>query len=204
MKKLVSFVLLVTTLLQSCLAYQKTLVSMHNVYYGVDTERQKRLDGINEIVNASAQLIEEELGYIYLTDAKNTIYGSAGIGIWNTYSIGFSYERKISGRDGLIDFLLKMGDVPISPFIRVSIGKGYYFSEASYFTTEIGALSGKKKSHFEYAIGAGVFVDGYDKSISLTLSGFFGYRYQKPSGGLIFRTGLGVPELIYAGVGVSF
>lgn len=177
---------------------------MDNVYYEFDTERQKRLDGINEIVNASTPLVEEESGFIYLTDAKNTIYGSAGIGIFNLWSAGFSYERKISGRDGIIDILLKNGDVPISPFIRVSTGKGYYFSEASYFSTEIGALTGKKKSHIEYAIGAVVFVDGYDKSISLTLSGFFGYRYQKPSGGLIFRTGLGVPELIYAGVGVSF
>lgn len=31
-----------------------------------------------------------------------------------------------------------------------------------------------------------------------------GYRYQKSTGGFLFRTGIGFPEIIYIGLGSSF
>lgn len=96
-KRIIYYLLFLLIVFQNCFAYQKTPVSIdkagnrgkmkialkggeeirfdiinqkESVYYGVNKERQKRLDSIYEIVDASAPLDEEELGYIYLTDAK--------------------------------------------------------------------------------------------------------------------------------------
>ena len=62
-------------------------------------------------------------------------------------------------------------------------------------------LSGKKKGHFEFALGAGYYkltlteqVTGTDQSASgggIAPTYFIGYRLQPPDGGLLFRIGLG-------------
>ena len=83
-------------------------------------------------------------------------------------------------------------------------------------------LTGQRSSHFELNIGLARFYDqnNYERdqsnagliSNSKTRNdyryfdpiGSLGYRYQKPSGNLIIRCGLGYPESCYVGLGFAF
>lgn len=68
---------------------------------------------------------------------------------------------------------------------------------------EGGILTGANKSHFEAAIGMRYLI--YRDSDSFGLPALSaGYRLQKPGGHFIFRTGLGFPDGVYIGFGVSF
>ncbi len=40
--------------------------------------------------------------------------------------------------------------------------------------------------------------------VRLSPVGSLGYRFQKPEGGILFRTGLGYPEGVFIGIGVGF
>ena len=75
-----------------------------------------------------------------------------------------------------------------------------------------------ERSHFDASIGLGwdyVNVESYGGiygsggSAASQYNQFlpvasFGYRYQVPNDGFIFRTGVGFPELVYLSLGVSF
>lgn len=65
-------------------------------------------------------------------------------------------------------------------------------------------VTGRKKSHFEGSLG--VVYSSWFASGSKTFlpAGTLGYRYQKPEGHLMFRTGVGWPEAAYVGVGYCF
>jgi hypothetical protein len=72
----------------------------------------------------------------------------------------------------------------------------------SYFLSQYGILTGVKKHHFEVSAGFTKFFGA--KNVETLLSGSIGYRRQKPDSQFIFRTGVGWPETLYLGIGVSF
>ncbi len=65
------------------------------------------------------------------------------------------------------------------------------------------ALSGSENNHFEFGIGATYMHFDDDKDI-VAPAGNAGYRFQKPNGKFIFRTGMGFPEAVYASLGFCF
>jgi len=113
-----------------------------------------------------------------------------------------------------------------SLMIRVGVGKlkgsgvTSFFSTTelkltSYYTT-LGVLVGKRNSHLEFTLGT-VYFDGEETTTShlgptvntedyqdfdLVIS--LGYRFQKPGGQFVFRTGAGWPELLYISLGFCF
>ena len=127
--------------------------------------------------------------------AKNTIH--AGVGFFFIYGYSaLNYERLIA---------YKPSDIFKRLYIRGS-GGGWIFwgLEGTQFSLSIAALTGKSNSHVEASLGLTVLLEsGYrDTYVSPYLG--VGYRYQKPGGGFIFRTGIGVPETIYLGLGYAF
>jgi hypothetical protein len=90
----------------------------------------------------------------------------------------------------------------ISTFIKVGYGgAAYWEGESQYILGQFGILTGVRNHHLEASAGLVAFLDNY---FSSPLSGSIGYRIQKPGGHFIFRTGLGWPEALYVGLGVSF
>jgi hypothetical protein len=80
---------------------------------------------------------------------------------------------------------------------------------------DLTALTGTGKHHLEIAAGAALLKDMYSYEIrnpedpasywlSLVPCGSVGYRFQKSGPGFFFKTGLGFPEFLHAGTGVSF
>lgn len=134
---------------------------------------------------AQDPLIEEESKLL-----SNSIYGVVGIsGAWVTAS-GY-YERIINP---------KYNESNTHLFIRVGYVAAGGFAVGEHIAIEGGLLIGKGNSYFE--LGA-----GWHKAISkwydfVPLGGSIGYRYMKPQGHLIFRTGLSYIEGLYAGIGL--
>lgn len=106
-----------------------------------------------------------------------------------------------------------------------------YSDGGPYFLITLGTLISATKSHFECHMGAtviynknkfedayGEYESEYDQSnMDLSTSppkksdfyyfwpaGSIGYRYQKPGGYFVFRTGIGFPEIFYLSLGVAF
>lgn len=95
---------------------------------------------------------------------------------------------------------------------KLRIGTGYAgflnAGEGNYFNAAFVQLFGAQNSHVE--LDAGVkylltnsiqdptFSDQFIPDI------FAGYRFEKPTGGIIFRAGLNYPTLINVGVGYKF
>ena len=70
----------------------------------------------------------------------------------------------------------------------------------SYSSISIVAITGKQNNHLEINSGLAYINDGSELMPYIAL----GYRYQKPTGGLFFRTGVGFPEFgVYIGLGYS-
>lgn len=145
---------------------------------------------------------------------KNAIYGTVGtVGIYGAAE--GNYERMIAetGKGFLKSY-----------WARVGYG-GYYSWEdsGSLFVIGLTALTGARKSHMEFNVG---FTSTYDRdSYEIGVSnssiggdpkpaksefrdyspaGSIGYRFQKPGGSFIFRTGFGFPESLYVSLGFCF
>lgn len=128
---------------------------------------------------------------------NNAIYGSIGISMemlgesW--FTANAYYERMFQKNEKKSN---------ISTFVKVGIGSMVYWEDASsYILGQYGILTGVKKHHLEASAG---FVKSLDEYYIFPLSGSIGYRIQKPNGHFIFRTGVGWPEALYFGLGVSF
>jgi hypothetical protein len=145
---------------------------------------------------------------------KNAFYINGGtLGESYSYFNG-NYERMIWGNKN---------PVIQSLFVRLGIGKykgwvmGSLFSsselKATTYLTTVGGLIGKKNSFFEFGLGA-MYSDGIETNTSgwsRTVRTYeyheflpvfnCGYRFQKPGGYFIFRTGLGFPEVYYLSLG---
>lgn len=92
----------------------------------------------------------------------------------------------------------------IHVFGRASFGGIVNWTDESIISLlQAGFFTGNKNSHFEFALG-GMYMNTLPNRSRILPSGQLGYRYQKPNGAFVFRSGAGFPELIYLGMGFSF
>ncbi len=145
--------------------------------------------------------------------SKNAIYGNVSIfGLGGL--VNLNYERVVFRSNGLFK---EYG---------IRIGAGYYSEwggTGSHALLNFYGLTGHKNNHLEVLIGGLVLYDiaSYDIEINNAqalnesppkksdFTSFFpaitaGYRYQKPTGGFLFRAGLSYPEGGYVGLGLGF
>ncbi len=90
--------------------------------------------------------------------------------------------------------------------VRVGGGLMALWESSGWFAmSTYTSLTGKGNNHLE--VGLGVMYAEYTEEEAeaiLLLAGNVGYRFQKPNGRFIFRTGVGFPEAIYISFGFSF
>jgi hypothetical protein len=123
---------------------------------------------------------------------SNAIYTNIGIGGLYFTATAY-YERKITQSS------------MASTFIKAGVGGYALWGEGGYYVlTQYGILTGSKKNHFELAAGVNYFINGDLKGQKYPFSGTLGYRFHKPDGNFIFRTGVSWPEAVYVGFGFSF
>ncbi len=65
-------------------------------------------------------------------------------------------------------------------------------------------LTGRKNHHFEAALGPEFWIDENEYGPPLVPFAQVGYRFQKPAGGFLFRTHIGITSGLGVGVGYSF
>lgn len=135
---------------------------------------------------------------------KNDIYATLGL------ATNLSYERWVGEtKNEKFTFYWRNG---LGIWSNWAVG-------GPQFVTSITALTGQKNSHLEFNGGLTLLYDkqSYDIGVSNANSKpprseylqilpaiTIGYRYQKPTGGFLFRAGIGFPEYIYIGLGSSF
>lgn len=128
-----------------------------------------------------------------ITFNKNAVHGIAGIGLYVGVTAGY-YERIVWQRNRWA--------------VYARGGYGAYTggwgggSTENYALVQMGTLIGGKSSHLEMAMGfmIGSSVDGEE----FPLTGNLNYRLQKPNGRFLFRIGVGWPELLFVGTGITF
>lgn len=144
---------------------------------------------------------------------RNVVQLSAGFGgYFGAYNV--NYERLlIQFEDNSLVGL--WGKVGLGEYAVI------YDLGGPYQHVSLGLLGGRKKSHFELNFGGARMYDkrgfeGYWKIqypstapkkanyVQWNPVGSMGYRYQKPDGNFVFRTGLGYPEGVFIGLGVAF
>jgi len=130
---------------------------------------------------------------------RNSISFDAGWALL-AYGIGLKYERLSPSKKH-------------NMYTAFSIGANYhevnFFSIDRHFmpSVRLGLITGKKiKHHFEVMGGGGLlYTRPIGKSAGMIWPAFnLGYRYQVPEQGFVFRTGVGFPEFLYVGFGISF
>ena len=150
------------------------------------------------------------------TQASNVIYASAGtLGGW--FTAGANYERQLFSTDNKLY---------VNYYLRACIGAlATWGAEGPYGTLSLQGTFGEKKSHLEIGLGMGAFFNkgSYETGLSNSYSSnpsyeaelsrwdytdfipaiSAGYRFQKPDGGLVLRTGIGFPERIYISIGLA-
>jgi len=149
--------------------------------------------------------------------AKNTVYIGVGSMLICSH-INVNYERvlfKNTNRKFIKTLTLRA---------NVNFMKGYFCDSNSYMGVELVGLQGKSNHHLELMLGAASTYnkEGYqwhrngfkdENGLPLykrtdfiyvypTLS--VGYRFQRPTRGFFFRTGLGFPEGVFIGSGYTF
>lgn len=141
---------------------------------------------------------------------KNTIHAGVGsVGLIAGYNV--NYERLIVP--------IKMGQL----WARATAGGwAIWTSSGPYQATSLVLLTGLRSNHFELHAGMSRMLDRQSYEDAQDMSRHFseplpskssytyfravggiGYRYQKPSGRFIFRTGVAYPETVYLGLGVA-
>ena len=134
---------------------------------------------------------------------KNVIYGTLGVDIEDTYVTFLgNYEHMIF-------------ELPNSFFqsfwIRIGAGPWAAFDAngGTNYVSTLSAVMGKRSAHLE--IGSGVLFT-YDSGTKMFhplvndrhLAGNLGFRFQRPGGHFVFRTGIGWPEFMYLSLGFCF
>ena len=113
--------------------------------------------------------------------------------------ININYERTLKQH---------MWDKNISAFVKVGVG-GFtdIWGSGGYTMAQFGLLTGANKHHFEISAGGNLAFPkiGYrDKPIGFPYAANIGWRIQDPNKKFIFKLGVGLPELLYFGLGFSF
>jgi len=130
-----------------------------------------------------AQVNKEPL----IKPAKNNINSYISL-----YEYNINYERNI------IQLPKSYANLRIGfGLINSSFDGGYYYNPAIVY------LIGKKSKHFELNLGFKYAIQ-QGTSNSFLPDIYAGYRYEKPTGGLIFRVGVNLYTLFNLGVGIKF
>lgn len=151
------------------------------------------------------------------TQPKNVIYANAGtLGLWFTASA--NYERQLFSTDNKFY---------VNYYMRACAGAfATWGADGPYGSLSLQGVYGAKRSHLELNLGLAALFDksGYEIGISnanypypgyesepskgdytnWTPAVSVGYRYQRPTGGFVFRTGIGFPEGVYLSFGLAF
>lgn len=123
---------------------------------------------------------------------SNAIYVNIGNGLLYFTATAY-YEKKVTQ------------NTMASTFIKTGIGGYALWGEGGYYAlAQYGILAGSKNNHLELAAGINYFINGDLKGQKYPFSGTLGYRFHKPDGNFIFRTGVSWPEAVYVGLGFSF
>ena len=145
--------------------------------------------------------------------SKNVVQASAGaLVVVGAY--GINYERLI------VQF---EDNSLVGLWGKAGVGEWAMYGDngGGYQRLMVGLLTGKSKGHLELNFGGARMYNkrGFEnywmyndpqvapiKSNYLEWNpvGSLGYRFQKPNGGFLFRTGLGYPEGIFIGLGAAF
>jgi len=133
---------------------------------------------------------------------KNVIYATLGVEVDDFYgTILGNYER----------MLIQFPNSFVQSFwIRVGAGCwGAWGDQGSNYVSTLSMVMGKKSAHLE--IGSGVLFTYHRETKSFEplvndshLAGNLGFRFQKPGGYFILRTGMGWPEFLYLSLGFCF
>ena len=146
------------------------------------------------------------------TKPKNIIYANVGT-LAFIAAASVNYERQLFSKDNK-DYY----------YMRVCAGKfATWGGDGPFGTLSLQGVFGSKKSHFEFGIGVGALYNDYEYEegvssanyqnipeptkwdyTTLTPAGSVGYRYQRPNGGFVFRTGVGYPDGVYLSFGAAF
>lgn len=136
------------------------------------------------------------------TIKSNAIYGSAGVLTTELYFAGIVYYERCIKQN--------MWNTNISSFVKAGYGAYGTFLfgtsiEGRYALAQYGFLMGPKNHHLELSAGPSYYIRSKgNPDYEYPISGTLGYRYQKPEGNFIFRTGAAYPEAFYIGIGFSF
>lgn len=145
---------------------------------------------------------------------KNTFYGTAAV----YYGVigNLNYERKLKENDNR--FINEH-------WLKLSYGawEEFFGSNGNQYAVSWIGLTGKNNNHLEFSLGLASLYDksGYNylkqevdnnESSKLSRSNYYNfktsfgvaYRFQKPNGRFIFRSGLGWPEILFISTGVCF
>ena len=134
---------------------------------------------------------------------KNVIYGTLGVEIEETYySLMGNYERMI----------LELPNSFFNSFwVRIGAGPWAAFDAnggINYVST-LSAVMGRRSAHLEIGSGVLFTYDSGEKRFhplvnDRYLAGNLGFRFQRPGGEFVFRTGIGWPEFMYLSLGFCF
>jgi hypothetical protein len=133
---------------------------------------------------------------------KNVIYATLGVDYGEFYgTLLGNYERMI------VEFPKTFVQ---SMWVRVGAGPWVWWdANGMNYVSTISLITGRRNAHFETGLGV-VFTyhSNEDEFHPLVkdriIAGNFGFRYQKPGGQFVFRTGIGWPEFLYVSLGVCF
>lgn len=126
---------------------------------------------------------------------RSTFYLSTAIGLVLSANINYEIHMDSFNERNKVNFLF-----------RFSLG-GIAGWETWGPLTKIGiqGLTGMNNNHFEFGLGLLLFVNTAYKNETFFLPTYnIGYRFQKPTGGLFYRVGLGLDENIYFSIGWAF
>ena len=127
---------------------------------------------------------------------KNAIYATFGTFLF-VNTIGIAYERNLLFRENaFLQSLWLKG--------RTTYMEDFDDDVNVYTDISTVFLLGKKKASFELGLGMGLIYFPGNSQFLPAPSFSAGYRYHKPGGGLILRTGLGYPDALYLSIGAAF
>ena len=126
------------------------------------------------------------------TQPKNVIYANVGK-LFSPYLGYANYERLLFST--YIKFYIRAS---AGVFTELSDFKNGYWSNVPYGSLSMQGVFGLKESHLELGLGLSTILYISFPTVSV------GYRYQKPTGGFIFRSGIGFPDGIYLSLGLAF
>ncbi|MCJ7446209.1 MAG: hypothetical protein MUO72_00800 [Bacteroidales bacterium] len=133
---------------------------------------------------------------------KNVIYGTLGVYIEESYgTLLGNYERMV--------FQLPNSFVQ-SFWLRIGAGPwAWWTADGMNYVSTLSVLMGRRSAHLEIGSGVLFTYDSDEKRFhplvnDSHLAGNLGFRFQKPGGLLVFRTGIGWPEFMYLSLGICF